>query len=457
MVVAHKLRLAFTQHVPVAQVLFVCRAAHFFLVLQRTVVLLLVGGEAVLAENQLGQVQRESVRIFQREYIHAADLLLACFAGVVHQFVEQCYTFIQRTQECFFFALDNRSDLLLLLDEFGISVTHIGYQLRHQFVQERLTHTQERITVTYGTAQNTADHISGFLVARQLTVGDRKSNRTYMVGNNAHRHIGLLLNAVLAVAEFTDLLEHRLEHIRVVVRLLALYGTNESLEAHTGINHFLCQRLKRTVSLAVELHEYDVPNLDNLRMVFVHQFASGHLGFLLLATAVHMDLRARSARTRVAHLPEVVVLVAVQYMIGRQVLCPNSRSLIVTTKTFFLAALKYGGIQVLRINLQYIHDILPRKVYCALLEVVAERPVAEHLEHCVVVRIMTNLLQIVVLAADAQTLLAVCHTRIFDRVIAEDDTLPRVHAGVGKHQCRVILDDHRSRGYNLVTLACHKI
>ena len=39
----------------------------------------------------------------------------------------------------------------------------------------------------------------------------------------------------------------------------------------------------------------------------------------------------------------------------------------------------------------------------------------------------------------------------------EDDSLPRVHAGVGKHQCRVILDDHRGRGYNLVTLACHKI
>ena len=56
LVIADKLSLAFCQYGPVAQILLIGRTAHLFLVLEGTVILLLVGGEAVLTQDQLRQV-----------------------------------------------------------------------------------------------------------------------------------------------------------------------------------------------------------------------------------------------------------------------------------------------------------------------------------------------------------------------------------------------------------------
>mgnify|MGYP002508068485 CR=1 FL=1 len=72
---------------------------------------------------------------------------------------------------------------------------------------------------------------------------------------------------------------------------------------------------------------------------------------------------------------------------------------------------------------------------------------AEHLEHGVVVGVHAHLLEVVVLAADAQTLLRVGNTRIFWSHSAKDDVLELVHARVGKHQRGVVFDYH-GRGWH---------
>ena len=64
LVVAHELRLAFLNDIPVAQILFVGGTSHLFLVLQSFVVFLFVGREPVLTENEFRQVKRETVGIF---------------------------------------------------------------------------------------------------------------------------------------------------------------------------------------------------------------------------------------------------------------------------------------------------------------------------------------------------------------------------------------------------------
>ena len=196
-----------------------------------------------------------------------------------------------------------------------------------------------------------------------------------MVGDNTHSDIRLRIFAVGATADRTDTTQHRLEDVGVVVRGLALDRTHETLEAHTGIDHFLSQRLQRTVCLAVILHEDDVPYLNHLRVVFVDQLPSRHFGALFGRTAVHVDLRTRTARTRITHLPEVIVLVAVQDMIGRQVFGPDRCCLVVAVQPFFFRALENGGIQVGRVDLQHIDDILPCEINRFLFEIVAERPV----------------------------------------------------------------------------------
>ena len=74
-----------------------------------------------------------------------------------------------------------------------------------------------------------------------------------------------------------------------------------------------------------------------------------------------------------------------------------------------------------------------------------------------VVSIASHFFEVIMFTAYAQTLLTISHTRIFNRVIAQDDTFPRVHAGVRKHQRRVIFYHHRSRRNDLVSFACHKV
>ena len=112
-------------------------------------------------------------------------------------------------------------------------------------------------------------------------------------------------------------LDDGLEDIGVVVRVLALQHTHEALEAHTGIDHVHRELLERTICLTVELHEHEVPDLDYLWIILIHQVAATDTrGFALLGgTAVHVDLRTRAAGTCIAHLPEVVVLIAVDDMI----------------------------------------------------------------------------------------------------------------------------------------------
>jgi len=91
------------------------------------------------------------------------------------------------------------------------------------------------------------------------------------------------------------------------------------------------------------------------------------------------------------------------------------------------------------------------------LEVVAERPVAKHLEHSMVVSVVPYLFEIVVLAADAQALLAVGHARAGDGAVAQYHVLELVHARVGEHQRGVVFNHHRGRRHYLVALGAEKL
>ena len=152
MVIAHELGLSFAQYGPVAQVLFVGLTPHRLLVLERFVVLVLVGGKAVLTQDELGQVEREAVGVLECEHIDTRDLGLAGFARFVHQFVEQTDTFVEGTEERLFLGLDDRRDLRLLCLQFRIGLTEVFDELRDELIEERATHVQERITVAYSTS-----------------------------------------------------------------------------------------------------------------------------------------------------------------------------------------------------------------------------------------------------------------------------------------------------------------
>src|SRR5262249_12216971 len=97
---------------------------------------------------------------------------------------------------------------------------------------------------------------------------------------------------------------------------------------------------------------------------------------------------------------------------------------------------------------------LPRPYDRVALPVVAERPVAQHLEEGVMIGVAADLLEDVVLGADAQHLLAVGRARVRPRLGAEKDLLELHHAGVGEEQARVVRRyERRARDDGVTALA----
>ena len=89
------------------------------------------------------------------------------------------------------------------------------------------------------------------------------------------------------------------------------------------------KRFEAAVCLAVVLHKYDVPDFNNLGVVFIDQFAARRFGFLLRCARVKMNLGAWTARTGFTHFPKVVVFIAVNDVVGGYMLQPISGSFIV--------------------------------------------------------------------------------------------------------------------------------
>ena len=360
-------------------------------------------------------------------------------------------------QETLFLLLHHAAYQHLLRLQFRISLAHFLNQRRYEFAEEGFALSEEGVGIAYGAAQDAADDIACLGVGGKLAIGDGEGDGPQVVRNDAHGHIHLLVLAVREAREFPYAADDGLENVRVVVRLLALDGTHQAFKAHTRVNHVHGERFERAVRLAVELHEHDVPDFDNLRVVLVHQFVARLLGLFFRRAAVEVNFRARSAGAGVAHFPEVVVFVAVDDMVGRQVLGPNLGRFVVASQPFFFRTFKHGGIEVGRVQLQHVDEVLPCHVDGPFLEVVAEAPVAEHFKHGVVIRVVSHLFQIVMFTADTQALLRVRPSARLRVALSQDDIFPLIHSGVGKHQCGVVLDNHRCRGHDGMALCFKKL
>ena len=233
--------------------------------------------------------------------------------------------------------------------------------------------------------------------------------------------------------------------------MLALQGTYETFKSHTCINHVHGKLFQRTICLAIELHEHEVPNLDYLWVVLVNEFSSWHLCLFLRCARVEVYLRTRSARSRISHFPEVVVLVSVDDMVGRNMLSPIAGCFIVAWDIFLWWTFEYRYIEVGGIEVQHIYQVFPSHIDGTLLEVVAKTPVAQHLKHGVVISIVSHFLQIVVLTAYAKAFLCIGSSAWLWLTSAENDVFPLVHSCVGEHQRRVVFDNHRGWRYDSVS------
>ena len=193
-----------------------------------------------------------------------------------------------------------------------------------------------------------------------------------------------------------------------------------------------------------------------MRVGLVDEVAAGYSGSLLLRGAdVDVDLAAGAAGAGVAHLPEIVVLVAEHDVVFGKVAQPCLLRLFVHRG--LVRALEDGGVEQALVYLVNFGEKFPRPVYGFVLEIVAEAPVAEHLEHRVVVCVVAHFFKVVVLSADAEALLRVGGAERAGFGIAEEYILELVHPGVGEHQRRVVLYYHGCRRDHRVALRGEEI
>ncbi len=294
----------------------------------------------------------------------------------------------------------------------------------------------EHVRVAHRAAHDAAQDVSAPLVGGEHAVRHQEAGRAQVVGDHLERRVQL----AVCIARFdADRILRRAdqaaEEVDLVVVVDALEDRRDALQAHAGVD----RRARQVEPLARELlvlHEDEVPDLDEPVAVFLRR-ARGAAPDMV--AVVEEDLRARAAGTGVAHAPEVVV--------GRDpddLLVRQTGDFLPQLERFVVVGVD-GRQEPVGGKAELLGDQGPRELDRTVLEIVAEREVAEHLEEGVVAGGVADVLQVVVLAAGAHAFLR-RHRAVVGAVLgAGEDVLELDHAGVGEQQRRVVAR-HEGRG-----------
>ena len=155
-----------------------------------------------------------------------------------------------------------------------------------------------------------------------------------------------------------------------------------------------------------------------------------------------MELGAGTAGAGLTHHPEVVLFVAVDNVHGGiesgsfEDGCPVGVCLIVECGWIAFFRSVDGGVEAFRRKAPDLRQEFPSPFNGFFLEVVAEGPVAEHLEEGVVVGVVADVFEVVVFTAGADALLRVgcAGWAVGCRLAAEKVGHELVHPGVGEEQ-----------------------
>ena len=255
-VVADELLFSSFQFCPVAILHSSSITGTLFLLLHLDIKLLLVNGEAVLTTNQLCEVEGEAIGVEQTESLNTIEYeLLAIGYWLLafyfcHRLIQQLDTLVKGTQEGIFLFFDNLRNQCLLSFQLWESIAHLMYEGRNEFIEETVFLSEESISIANGSSQDTTDDITCFRIRRQLSISNRERYGTQMVSTDTHGDVDVILalgNWLFAVSLFLEgrifqacnlllCLDDGLEDIGIVVRVLALQHTDQTLESHTSID-----------------------------------------------------------------------------------------------------------------------------------------------------------------------------------------------------------------------------
>src|SRR5207245_3097226 len=154
-------------------------------------------------------------------------------------------------------------------------------------------------------------------------------------------------------------------------------------------------------------------------------------------TEVVINLRARSARSRIPHLPKIVFFIQTQDPVASDAGTGNPELCRV------IVFAENRDPQLVDRQFEFSCQECPRVIDGFCLEVSAERKISEHLEKGLVPPRMSDVVQIVVLAAGADTFLAVCCRGVGTLLASEKHILELINSRIDEKQSRIISRDLR--------------
>jgi hypothetical protein len=331
-------------------------------------------------------------------------------------------------EEAFLLAADSFGHVGASGDELRVRLPHlVDHRIRDE-VEKGALHAEEH-TMAGRAPQDAPEHVASPFVRGQDSVGDQKGDGAsvirehaegnVLVGVRAQRYSGDLLGTGKNAGEEVgvECVPHPLEH------------RGHALETCSGIHRRFGQRGHLPRSVPVELHEHEIPDLEPAAA-----FAGGvalRVGAAPRGPKVDVDLGAGSTGPRLAHGPEVLLLIeAVDLFLGNaDHAFPEIIGLVVVTK--------YRHDETLRPQMPDLRNELPCELDGLLLEVVPEGEVAQHLEERVMTRSVADVLEVVVLARSAHALLGGGGPRVLAGLLAQENALELHHPCIGEQKRRI--------------------
>src|ERR1700732_3420713 len=122
-----------------------------------------------------------------------------------------------------------------------------------------------------------------------------------MIGDDAQRR--LLLALRIRTGQLGDGADQGDKQIDVVIVVLALQHGRDTLQPRAGVDRGLRQRTALPAFELLELHEHEIPDLDEAVAVLLRRTRRAAPD---LVAVIVEDFRTGPAWTGVAHLPEIV-------------------------------------------------------------------------------------------------------------------------------------------------------
>lgn len=235
----------------------------------------------------------------------------------------------------------------------------------------------------------------------------------------------------------------RPEQVRIIIVVLALQQRRNALQTHAGIDRRTRQVDTLFLRQLLILHEDEVPDFDETVAILFRR--TGRSTPDMIAMVVE-DFRTGTAGTGIAHRPEIVAgRNADDAVIGKTGdLLPEIKGLIV--------GMINRDQQAVAVDAEFLGDQVPGMGDRFFLEIIAEGEVTEHFEEGMVTGGITDIVEIVMLAAGAHAFLRRCRRGIGTAFKTGEDVFELHHAGIGEHQCRIVARHQRAGGHYLVSV-----